>query len=276
MKTSVAALITAAEGFVTARPDHRGSLAFTFTSDEEGAGVDGTAAVVEALRSRGVTIDACLLGEPTSSALLGDLMKNGRRGSLNGVLTVRGVQSHIAYPEKGRNPVHMVLPALTELASMELDRGNVDFSPTTFQISNLHAGAGANNTIPGALEVWFNFRFSTESTAEQLKSRVHAILDSHDVDYDLAWTLTATPFLSPCGRLVEVIRTAVADVTGVTPALSTSGGTSDGRFLAHISRELVEFGPVNKSIHAIDEHIRLADIAPLTNIYEQAIANLLQ
>jgi succinyl-diaminopimelate desuccinylase len=275
MKTSVAALITAAERFVAARPDHRGSLAFTFTSDEEGAGVDGTAVVVEALQSRGVTIDACLLGEPTSSALLGDLMKNGRRGSLNGVLTVRGVQSHIAYPEKGRNPVHMVLPALAELAAMELDRGNADFSPTTFQISNMHAGAGANNTIPGALEVWFNFRFSTESTAEQLKSRVHAILDAHAVDYDLAWTLTATPFLSPRGRLVEVIRTAVASVTGVTPALSTSGGTSDGRFLANISRELVEFGPVNKSIHAIDEHVRLADIAPLSTIYEQSIAALL-
>jgi succinyl-diaminopimelate desuccinylase len=275
MKTSVAALITAAERFVAARPDHRGSLAFTFTSDEEGAGVDGTAAVVEALRSRGVTIDACLLGEPTSSALLGDLMKYGRRGSLNGVLTVRGVQSHIAYPEQGRNPVHMVLPALAELASMELDRGNADFSPTTFQISNMHAGAGANNTIPGALEVWFNFRFSTESTAAQLKSRVHAILDAHGVDYDLAWTLTATPFLSPRGRLVDVVSRAVASVTGVTPALSTSGGTSDGRFLADISREVVEFGPVNKSIHAIDEHVRIADIAPLSIIFEQSIAALL-
>ena len=275
MKTSVAALVTAAERFVAARPDHRGSLALVFTSDEEGAGVDGTAAVVQMLQSRGVQIDACILGEPTSSALLGDLMKNGRRGSLNGVLTVKGVQSHIAYAEQGRNPVHMVLPALTELASMELDRGNADFSPTTFQISNMHAGAGANNTIPGTLEVWFNFRFSTESTAEQLKSRVHAILDAHDVDYDLAWALTAMPFLSPRGRLVEVVRTAVASVTGVTPALSTSGGTSDGRFLVEISREVVEFGPVNKSIHAIDEHVSLADIDPLSAIYEKAIAALL-
>ena len=204
------------------------------------------------------------------------MMKNGRRGSLNGVLNVKGVQSHIAYPEQGRNPVHAVLPALTELASMELDRGNTDFSPTTFQISNMHAGAGANNTIPGALEVWFNFRFSTESTVEQLKSRVHAILDAHDVDYDLAWTLTATPFLSPRGRLVEVVREAVASVTGVTPALSTSGGTSDGRFLAEVSREVVEFGPVNKSIHAIDEHVALADIAPLSAVYERAIAELLR
>ena len=275
MKTSVAALVTAAERFIAARPDHRGSLALVFTSDEEGAGVDGTAAVVQRLQARGVQIDACILGEPTSSALLGDLMKHGRRGSLNGVLTVRGVQSHIAYAEQGRNPVHMVLPALTELAGMELDRGNADFSPTTFQISNMHAGAGANNTIPGTLEVWFNFRFSTESTADQLKSRVHAILDAHDVDYDLAWTLTATPFLSPRGRLVEVVRAAVASVTGVTPALSTSGGTSDGRFLAEISREVVEFGPVNKSIHAIDEHVQLADIDPLSAIYEQSIAELL-
>jgi len=275
MKTSVAALVTAAERFVAARPDHRGSLALVFTSDEEGAGVDGTAAVVQMLQSRGIQIDACILGEPTSSALLGDLIKNGRRGSLNGVLTVKGVQSHIAYAELGRNPVHMVLPALTELAWMELDRGNADFSPTTFQISNMHAGAGANNTIPGTLEVWFNFRFSTESTAEQLKSRVHTILDAHDVDYDLAWTLTATPFLSARGRLVEVVRAAVASVTGVTPALSTSGGTSDGRFLVDISREVVEFGPVNKSIHAIDEHVALGDIAPLTAIYELAIANLL-
>jgi succinyl-diaminopimelate desuccinylase len=275
MKTSVAALVTAAERFVAARPDHRGSLALVFTSDEEGAGVDGTAAVVEMLRSRGIQIDACILGEPTSSALLGDLMKNGRRGSLNGVLTVKGVQSHIAYAEQGRNPVHMVLPALTELASMELDRGNADFSPTTFQISNMHAGAGASNTIPGTLEVWFNFRFSTESTADQLKSRVHAILDAHDVDYDLAWTLTATPFLSPRGRLVEVVRAAVASVTGVTPALSTSGGTSDGRFLVDVSREVVEFGPVNKSIHAIDEHVQLADVGPLTAIYEKAIADLI-
>lgn len=276
MKTSVAALVTAAERFVAGSPDHHGSLALVFTSDEEGAGIDGTAAVVEMLQSRGIRIDACILGEPTSSALLGDMMKNGRRGSLNGVLKVKGVQSHIAYPEQGRNPVHAVLPALTELASMELDRGNTDFSPTTFQISNMHAGAGANNTIPGALEVWFNFRFSTGSTVEQLKSRVHAILDAHDVDYDLAWTLTATPFLSPRGRLVEVVREAVASVTGVTPALSTSGGTSDGRFLAEVSREVVEFGPVNKSIHAIDEHVALADIAPLSAVYERAIAELLR
>jgi succinyl-diaminopimelate desuccinylase len=194
---------------------------------------------------------------------------------LNGVLTVKGVQCHIAYPEQGRNPVHMAMPALAELAATKWDRGNEYFSPTSFQISLVHAGAGANNTIPGAMEVLFNFRFSPESTAEQLKARVHAILDSHGVDYDLAWTLSASPFLSPPGRLVEVISTAVASVTGVTPAVWTSGGTSDGRFLAEISREVVEFGPINKSIHAIDEHVRLADIAPLSAVYEHAIAALL-
>jgi succinyl-diaminopimelate desuccinylase len=276
MKTSVAALVTAAERFVAETPNHRGSLALLFTSDEEGAGIDGTAAVVDALRSRGTTIDACILGEPTSSALLGDAMKNGRRGSLNGVLTVKGVQCHIAYPEQGLNPIHMAMPALAELAATQWDGGNENFSPTSFQMSYVQAGAGANNTIPGAMRVLFNFRFSTASTAEQLQQRVHATLDAHGVDYTLEWTLSAAPFLSPRGRLAEVMSTAVASVTGVTPAMWTSGGTSDGRFLAAVSREVVEFGPVNKSIHAIDEHARLADIAPLSAIYEQALASLLR
>ena len=276
MKTSVAALVTAAERFVTRAPNHYGSLAMLFTSDEEGAGIDGTAAVVEALRARGTTIDACILGEPTSSALLGDAMKNGRRGSLNGVLTVKGVQCHIAYPEQGLNPIHMAMPALAELASTQWDRGNEHFSPTSFQMSYVQAGAGANNTIPGAMRVLFNFRFSTESTAEQLQQRVHATLDAHGVDYTLEWTLSAAPFLSARGRLAEVMTQAVAAVTGVTPAVWTSGGTSDGRFLAQISREVVEFGPINKSIHAIDEHARLADIAPLSAIYERAVAALLR
>ena len=276
MKTSVAALVTAAERFVARTPNHQGSLALLFTSDEEGAGIDGTAAVVDALRSRGITIDACILGEPTSSALLGDAMKNGRRGSLNGVLTVKGVQCHIAYPEHGRNPIHMAMPALAELASTQWDRGNENFSPTSFQMSYVQAGAGANNTIPGAMRVLFNFRFSTESPPEQLQQRVHATLDAHAVDYTLEWTLSAAPFLSPRGRLAEVMTDAVAAVTGVTPAMWTSGGTSDGRFLAAISREVIEFGPVNKSIHAIDEHARLADIAPLSAIYEHAVATLLR
>ena len=276
MKTSVAALVTAAERFVAKTPNHPGSVGLLFTSDEEGAGIDGTAAVVEALKSRGITIDSCILGEPTSSALLGDAMKNGRRGSLNGVLTVNGVQCHIAYPEQGLNPIHMAVPALAELAATQWDRGNENFSPTSFQMSYVQAGAGANNTIPGAMRVLFNFRFSPESTAEQLQMRVHATLDAHRVDYALEWTLSAAPFLSPRGRLAEVMSRAVAAVTGVTPAMWTSGGTSDGRFLARISREIIEFGPVNKSIHAIDEHVPIADIEPLSAIYEQAVTALLR
>jgi succinyl-diaminopimelate desuccinylase len=276
MKTSVAALVTAAERFVAATPDHHGSLALLFTSDEEGAGIDGTATVIEALQARGTTIDATILGEPTSSALLGDAMKNGRRGSLNGVLTVKGVQCHIAYPEQGRNPIHIAMPALAELAATQWDRGNEYFSPTSFQMSYVQAGAGANNTIPGAMNVLFNFRFSTESTPDELRKRVQAILDAHRVDYDLDWTLSASPFLSPRGKLIETVSAAVAAVTGVTPAVWTSGGTSDGRFFARISREVVEFGPVNKSIHAIDEHVRLADIDPLSAVYEHAVRNLLE
>ena len=203
-------------------------------------------------------------------------MKNGRRGSLNGVLTVKGVQCHIAYPEQGLNPIHVAMPALAELAATQWDRGNENFSPTSFQMSYVQAGAGANNTIPGAMKVRFNFRFSTESSAEDLQKRVHAMLDAHGVDYALEWTLSASPFLSPGGRLAGVMSDAVAAVTGVTPAVWTSGGTSDGRFLAEVSREVVEFGPVNKSIHAIDEHVRLTDIAPLSAVYEHALTSLLR
>lgn len=275
MKTSVAAMVTAAERFVAAAAQHRGSLALLITSDEEGAALEGTAAVVRELQSRQERLDACIVGEPTSSVQLGDTIKNGRRGSLNGVLTVRGVQCHIAYPERGRNPIGEALPALAELTATEWDRGNQYFSPTSFQISDMHAGTGANNVIPGALDVMFNFRFSTESTPEQLKARVHQVLDAHKVDYDLKWSLSGNPFLSPRGGLVDVVSAAVSSVTGVTPALSTSGGTSDGRFLASVSREVVEFGPVGASIHGIDEHVRLAEIAPLSAIYEKTIAALL-
>ena len=275
MKTSVAALVTAAERFVAATPDHRGSLTLLFTSDEEGAGIDGTAAVVRDLQARGDRIDACIIGEPTSVTRFGDTIKNGRRGSLNGVLTIKGVQCHIAYPERGRNPIHMALPALAELIAIEWDKGNEYFSPTSFQIAHVQAGAGANNTIPGTMDVLFNFRFSTESTAEQLKTRVHQVLDAHRVDYNLEWSLSGKPFLSAKGGLVNVISDAVRSVTGVTPALSTSGGTSDGRFLAAVSREVVEFGPISASIHGIDEHVRLADIEPLTAVYEQVITALL-
>lgn len=275
MKTSVAALVTAAERFVAREPQHRGSVALLFTSDEEGMGVDGTAAVVRELQSRGERIDACVIGEPTSVERLGDTIKNGRRGSLNGVLRVNGIQCHIAYPERGRNPIHEALPALAELSATEWDRGNEYFSPTSFQISDIHAGTGANNIIPGSLEVMANFRFSTESTAEQLQARVQAVLDAHGLDYELNWSLSGAPFLSPRGGLVDVVSAAVADVTGVTPALSTSGGTSDGRFLAAISREVVEFGPLSASIHGIDEHVRIADIGPLSKSYERMLAMLL-
>jgi succinyl-diaminopimelate desuccinylase len=275
MKASVAAMITAAERFVAQNRDHPGVVALLFTSDEEGDAIDGTAAVVEALHSRGEVIDACIVGEPTSAEVLGDTIKNGRRGSLDGALQVRGVQCHIAYPERGRNPIHKALPVLAEFAAAEWDRGNQYFAPTSFQISHVDAGAGAHNIIPGGLEVLFNFRFSTEVTEEQLKAKVGAALDRHHVDYELRWAPAAKPFLSTRGGLVDVLSTAVRDVTGLTPALSTSGGTSDGRFLAGVSREVVEFGPVAASIHGTDEHVRVADLAPLSSIYQRTIALLL-
>lgn len=274
MKTSVAAMVTAAERIAAA--GHRGALSVLLTSDEEGAATDGTAAVVRELQARGQRLDACIVGEPTSVAQFGDTIKNGRRGSLNGVLTLNGVQCHIAYPERGRNPIHLGLPALTELSATAWDRGNAYFSPTSFQIAHVQAGTGANNTTPGTMEVWFNFRFSTESTDEGLRARVHEVLDRHGVEYDLAWTLSASPFLSPRGGLVDAVTNAVSSVTGVTPQLSTSGGTSDGRFLATVSSQVVEFGPLSASIHAIDEHVRLADIDPLSAIYERAIRGVLK
>lgn len=274
MKTAVAAMITAAERLVADAPSHRGAIALLLTSDEEGAAADGTLAVVEHLQQRGERLDACIVGEPTSIAVLGDTMKNGRRGSLNGVLRVKGVQCHIAYPERGRNPIHQALPALTELAAIEWDRGNEYFAPTSFQVAHVQAGVGANNVIPGGLDVLFNFRFSTASTEETLRSRVHGVLDAHGLEYELEWTLSGKPFLSGRGPLVDAVSEAVQQVTGVTAALSTSGGTSDGRFLAAIAREVIEFGPVGASIHAIDEHIRIADVGPLSAIYEGAIVRL--
>lgn len=276
MKTSVAAMVTAAERLARSSPAHSGTIALLLTSDEEGVAVDGTAAVVRELQTRGVHIDACIVGEPTSVERFGDTIKNGRRGSLNGTLVVKGIQCHIAYPERGRNPIHAALPALAELAATEWDRGNDYFSPTSFQIAQVRAGAGAVNTIPGALEVLFNFRFSTESTAEGLQRRVKAILEAHGVEHELTWSLSGNPFLSPRGGLVDVLTAAVHAATGVTPALSTTGGTSDGRFLAAISREVVEFGPVSASIHGIDEHVRLDDIAPLSEVYEQTLRQLLR
>lgn len=275
MKTSVAAMVTAAERVVGDNPGHPGSIALLLTSDEEGDAINGTAAVVDRLRSRGETIDACILGEPTSLERFGDTVKNGRRGSLNGTLRVRGVQGHVAYPERARNPIHEGLPALAELAATRWDDGNEYFPPTSFQISNVQAGAGAVNVIPGALEVFFNFRFSTESTVDGLETRVKAILDRHGLEYDLTWSLSGSPFMTPRGRLVEAISRVIAAVTGVTPALSTGGGTSDGRFIAAVAREIVEFGPLAEGMHGVDERMRVADIGPLSRIYEGAISTLL-
>jgi succinyl-diaminopimelate desuccinylase len=275
MKSSLAAFVVAVEDFIAAHPDHPGSLALLLTADEEGDAVDGTVHVVEELQARGETIDYCIVGEPTAVEGLGDTIKNGRRGSLSAKLLVHGVQGHVAYPEKVRNPVHLAAPALAELAATKWDAGNEHFPPTSFQISNIHAGAGAVNVVPGSLEVLFNFRFSTASTVEALQDRVHALLDRHDLHYEIQWTLAAKPFQTAPGRLVEALSDAVRTVTGVSPALSTTGGTSDGRFIAEICPQVVELGPVNASIHKIDEHIAIADLAPLADIYREALARLL-
>jgi succinyl-diaminopimelate desuccinylase len=274
MKAPVAAMITAAERAV--RVTNRGSIAVLLTSDEEGDAVDGTAAVVSTLAARGETIDACIIGEPTSSERFGDTIKNGRRGSLNGRLRVHGQQCHIAYPERGRNPIHDAAHAIESLIATEWDRGNEYFQPTSFQISNIHAGTGASNVIPGMLDLSFNFRFSPESSSAALQARVRDILDRHRLQYDLQWTLIGEPFLTPRGPLVDAVTTAVEAVAGVRPALSTSGGTSDGRFLARLAREVLEFGPLNDSIHKIDEHVRIADLAPLSLIYERTILSVVQ
>jgi succinyl-diaminopimelate desuccinylase len=270
MKGAVAAMVTAAER-VARTAAGRGSVAILLTSDEEGDAVDGTAAAVEALRARGETIDACVIGEPTSARQFGDTIKNGRRGSLSGKLRVRGQQCHIAYPERGRNPVHEASPALQALVSAEWDRGTPYFQPTSFQISNIHAGTGAGNIIPGTLDIWFNFRFSPASSVTALQESVRRVLDDHRLQYELEWTLIGEPFLTPRGPLVDAVSAAVQAVAGVQPELSTSGGTSDGRFLARLSREVVEFGPLNDSIHKIDEHVRVADLEPLSAVYERTI-----
>jgi succinyl-diaminopimelate desuccinylase len=275
MKTSLAAFVTAIEAFVAEHPGHRGSIAVLLTSDEEGPAVDGTVRVVDRLRDRGETIDYCIVGEPTSVSRLGDTVKNGRRGSLSGRLRVKGVQGHVAYPHLARNPVHLAAPALAELAAIEWDRGNEYFPPTTWQVSSIRAGTGATNVIPGEMEVLFNFRFATASTPESLEQRVHSVLDRHGLEYDIEWTLGAKPFLTPRGTLVAMLSEAIREVTGVTAEVSTTGGTSDGRFLAEISREVVEFGPVNESIHKLDEHVEVASIGPLRRIYLGALRRLI-
>ena len=275
MKTSVAAAVVAVERLLKSGAAIQGSIGFLLTSDEEGDATDGTVKVVEALTARGETLDCCIVGEPTSVSKQGDTIKNGRRGSLSGKLVVKGVQGHVAYPEKVKNPIHHAAPALAELAAAHWDAGNEFFPPTSFQISNIHAGTGVTNVVPGALEVLFNFRFSTASTADALQQRVHAILDSHDLEYELHWTLGGRPFLTTPGRLVTALTEAIRAEAGIRPELSTSGGTSDGRFIADICPEVVEFGPVNATIHKIDECVALADIEPLARIYENTFRRLL-
>lgn len=276
MKTSVAAFVTAIEQFIHTHPDFTGSIAVMLTSDEEGPSIDGVAKVVETLKARKEYIDYCLVGEPTATTVLGDTIKNGRRGSLSGDLTVKGIQGHIAYPHLSKNPIHSLAPALAELAATEWDEGNEYFPPTTWQVSNIHAGTGATNIIPGELTLQFNFRFSTASTPERLKRRVHMILDKHHVEYDLAWTLSGKPYLTPKGTLTDAICAAIQKVNpDVTPALSTSGGTSDGRFVAEICPQIVECGPLNASIHKVNEHIDVNDIEKLRQIYFYLLQNLL-
>jgi succinyl-diaminopimelate desuccinylase len=275
MKGPLAAFITAVERLARSGAADHGSLAVLLTSDEEGDAVDGTAAVVRELRDRRVVLDYCILGEPTSTRQFGDTLKNGRRGSLNGSLRVHGVQCHVAYPERGRNPIHLAAPALTELAATTWDSGNEYFGPTTFQVSNIHAGTGAPNVVPGALDVEFNLRFSPASPADDLKTRIEAILGRHGLDYDLTWNVTAEPFMTKVGLLVSAVREVVREVAGVSPELSTSGGTSDGRFLAAIATEIVEFGPLNDTIHKIDERVATDDLARLSVIYERIAARLL-
>jgi succinyl-diaminopimelate desuccinylase len=265
----------AAEALVRANPSHPGTVALLITSDEEGPSVDGTVRVVEALKRRGERIDYCIVGEPSSAERFGDTIKNGRRGSLTGRLWVKGVQGHVAYPQLGKNPVHLAAPALAEMAKSEWDRGNEYFPPTTWQVSNIHAGTGAQNVIPGLLQVDFNFRFSTESTPESLKARVAEILDRHGLEYSIDWTLGGKPFLTPRGRLVDTLSGVIERVTGVRPEVNCTGGTSDGRFIFEICPEVAEFGPVNRSIHKVNEAVAIEEIEPLARIYRETVESLL-
>ena len=275
MKTSLAAFITAIEGFVEAHPNHSGSIALLITSDEEGIAVNGTVKVVETLKARNEMLDYCIVGEPTSVSKVGDMVKNGRRGSLSGKLTVKGVQGHIAYPHLAKNPIHLAAPAIAELAATEWDKGNEYFPPTTWQISNIHGGTGATNVIPGTVEILFNFRFSTASTVEGLQDKVHAILNKHGLDYELTWDCSGHPFLTPRGDLVAAVSAAIKDVTGIDTELSTTGGTSDGRFIANICPQVVELGPSNATIHKLNECVAVDDIGPLRAIYQGILERLL-
>lgn len=275
MKTSIAAMVIAVEEFITAHPDHKGSIGFLITSDEEGPATDGTVVVCDMLKNRGEQLDYCIVGEPTAVDQMGDMIKNGRRGTMSGKLAVKGIQGHIAYPQLAKNPIHLAAPALAELAATKWDDGNEYYLPTSWQMSNIHGGAGASNVIPGEVVIDFNFRFSTASTVESLQQGVHAILDRHELDYDLTWTVGGLPFLTPRGNLSAALEKAIKDETGIDTELSTTGGTSDGRFIAQICPQVIECGPPNGSIHKIDEHIELRFIDPLKNVYRRTMENLL-
>jgi len=275
MKTSLAAFVVATEDFVAARSEFQGRLAFLLTSDEEGPATDGTVQIVNRFEQEGRRIDFCIVGEPTSFERLGDMIKNGRRGSLSGRLTVKGIQGHIAYPHQADNPIHRFAPALAELAAHHWDAGNAFFPPTSWQVSNLNSGTGATNVIPGELQALFNFRFSTESTVEALKRRVHEVLDRHQLSYAIEWSLSGQPFLTEPGTLSAALSDAIHAECGIRPTLSTTGGTSDGRFIARICSQVIEFGPPNASIHKIDENVQLEEMAPLAGIYFRVLETLL-
>ena len=280
MKTSCAAFVTCIEEFVAENPNHKGSIGLLITSDEEGIAINGTVKVVEVLKTRGELIDYCIVGEPTSNKVVGDMIKNGRRGSLSGNLTVKGVQGHIAYPHLVKNPIHQVAPAIKDMVETVWDKGNEYFPPTSWQISNMNGGTGATNVVPGEVEILFNFRFCPEiigagSTETNLKSRVHAILDKHALDYDLVWEYSL-PYITPRGNLVEAISEAIHESYGVTPELSTTGGTSDGRFIADICKQVIEFGPLNATIHKLNECVAVGDIEPLKDTYKRTLEKLIR
>lgn len=275
MKGSIAAFVTACERFISSHPKHAGSIAFLITSDEEGPAQDGTVKVVETLEARGEKIEWCLVGEPTSTARVGDVIKNGRRGSLNGRLVVKGVQGHVAYPHLADNPVHRAAPALAELAAIEWDQGNEFFPPTSFQISNIAAGTGATNIIPGELEVVFNFRFSTEQSDEGLRAQVETVLNKHELDYEIEWNLSGNPFLTSGGALLDAARNGIETVCGYVPEINTAGGTSDGRFIAPTGAQVLELGPLNATIHKVNECVSVADLDTLSAIYENILEQLL-
>jgi succinyl-diaminopimelate desuccinylase len=275
MKTSLAGFVVATEEFVTAHPDHQGSIAFLITSDEEGPANDGTVIMCERLQKQGQHLDYCVIGEPTSVEQLGDMIKNGRRGSLSGKLKIKGIQAHIAYPHLGKNPIHLSAPAISALVETEWDKGNQYFQPTSFQISNIHAGTGANNVIPGELTMDFNFRFSTESKPEQLRERLEKILNNAGLDFEIDWVLGGSPFITGDGDLASALRQAIKAETKVDTELSTTGGTSDGRFIAKICKEVVEFGPLNATSHKINECVIVDDVEPLKNIYRKTLEQLI-